>query len=142
MLLNLLAAELSFLRSLSHPGLLRFYGASVMQPPALHPSLDQVELPFEPGAPCVAMVFEVAREGCLESRVARTRRAVDHILAGGGPGGGGGGEGQEAREAAAAAHAARLFPWAVRVRAVRDAAAALDFMHCQDIVHRDIKPAK
>lgn len=84
MLLNNLAAELALLRVLSWGGgsgcahLLRFYGAAVLSPPP--PSLTCVQ-PFEPGSTCVAMVFEVAREGDLESRVARARRAMDAAAA-------------------------------------------------------------
>ncbi len=99
MLLNNLAAELSFLRALAHPNLLRFHFAAAAEPP---PAAPGVFLPFD--GPCVAMVTEairthlwllcfpsshspsyaprllfpsfskVAREGSLEQRIALAAR--------------------------------------------------------------------
>jgi len=181
MLLNNLAAELSFLRALSHPNLLAFHGACVALPPPPLPPLPPLNpgggggsggcstgglaaaqqqpvipavQPFEAGSWCVAMAFEVAREGCLERRVARTRRAMDAAVAAAAAStattkenAGAAAqvvkvvEAVEAAEAAALALSEALFPWALRVRACRDAAAALTFLHSHDVVHRDVKPA-
>ena len=120
MLLNNLAAELAFLRDLTHEGLLGFYGAAVAYPP---PALPGTLQPFEPGAPCVAVAFELAREGSLEERLAAARRAAD----------------AQSDAAAAAAAAEEVLPWSLRLRCAREVASALDFLHCQDIIHRDVK---
>jgi len=155
MLLNNLAAELSFLRALSHPNLLAFHGACVALPPPPLPPLPPLNpgggggsggcstgglaaaqqqpvipavQPFEAGSWCVAMAFEVAREGCLERRVARTRRAMDAAVAAAAAStattkenAGAAAqvvkvvEAVEAAEAAALALSEALFPWALRV---------------------------
>jgi serine/threonine protein kinase len=143
MLLNNLAAELALLHALSFGAggggcghLLRFYGAALLSPPP--PSLTCVQ-PFEAGSTCVAMAFEVAREGDLESRVARARRAMDAAAAAALASGAHDDDARATAAAAAAAAAAAVLPWRLRVRVCQEVAAALDFLHCQEIVHRDIK---
>jgi serine/threonine protein kinase len=134
MLLNNLAAELALLHALSFssgsgcPHLLSFYGAAVLSP-------RTCVQPFEPGSTCVAMVFEVAREGDLESRVVRARREINATNASPSD------NSQEnmSTALAAAAAAAAVLPWRLRVRVCQEMASALDFLHCQEIVHRDIK---
>jgi len=108
MLLNNLVAELSFLQGLNHDNLLKYYGAALLAPPIPQPG---TYLPFEPTIGCVAMVTEVARNGDLETRIARAARARQQDL--------------------------KLFedgfPWALRVRCCAEVASALDFIHCQDV---------
>jgi hypothetical protein len=122
-LFNNLAAELAFQRHLSPgpggggcPHLPGFYGATLLFPPSLPIGVD---LPFGPSALCVAMVFEVALEGDVEMRVARARRAFD---------------------AGDKKLAAALLPWKLRVRICLQVLTALDFVHNQGLLHRDIKP--
>jgi len=138
MLLNNLAAELALLYALSFssgggcPYLLRFYGAAVLSPP---PPPRTCVQPFEPGSTCVAMAFEVAREGDLESRVVRARREMNAALVstpGSSPG-------NTSTASAAESALTKVLPWYLRVRVCQEVASALDFLHCQEIVHRDIK---
>lgn len=108
MLLNNLVAELSLLQGLSHDSLLTYHGSALLAPPLPQPGTI---LPFEPTTSCVAMVTEVARNGDLETAIARAARARQQDL--------------------------QLFedglPWALRVRCCAEVASALDFIHCQDV---------
>mmetsp|Transcript_32039 Transcript_32039/g.41187 ORF Transcript_32039/g.41187 Transcript_32039/m.41187 type:complete len:798 (+) Transcript_32039:99-2492(+) len=115
MLLNNLVAELSLLQGLQHDNLLHFSGAALLMPPPPQPGMF---LPFEPSSLCVAMVTEVARNGDVETWIAKAARLQEKGI-----------------------DVLSTLPWALRVRCCAQVASALDFIHCQDVVHRDLKTA-
>lgn len=120
MLLNNLVAELSLLQGLNHDHLLQFHGSALLMPPPPQPG---TYLPFDSTTTsfCVAMVTEVARNGDVESWIVKAARCQQK------------GNEEKLKD--------NGFPWALRVRCCAQVASALDFIHCQDVVHRDLKTA-
>ena len=153
MLLKSLKAELTALKHLSHPSLLRFFGAAILPfPPASQPPTSEASFALLEGGGCVAMVTEVAREGSLEAIIARAARirekaAGDAAGAAGAAGVAAAGDDFDLANANAAAAvageaaAAVVFPWGLRFRLMREVAAALQFLHARALIHRDVKPA-